>query len=260
MGIFATRARRPADDPGARGELSEEQRQALPPLFEAVGEALASGGGVEAPCEAVGRLLAARGTSLDEALEALARTARAVTGRDPDHAAARAVAVAWSDATLTYLHRLACDDPLTGLASMPHLRGRLADLYRADSDLAVGDLEGRRATRDGHALVMIELVMVEAPSLRGEGDAPSRTDELTGSLVLGQVGATARLVFAGSETIGRVGAARVAVLARRDRLGPRVAVLARMLEDLGPPVRVWIEGLPGTDGAAAALLDELARG
>jgi len=255
VGIFATRARRPADDPGARGELSEEQRQALPPLFEAVGEALASGGGVEAPCEAVGRLLAARGTSLDEALEALARTARAVTGRDPDHAAARAVAVAWSDATLTYLHRLACDDPLTGLASMPHLRGRLADLYRADWDLAVGDLEGRRSTRDVHALVMIE-----APFLRGEGDAPSRTDELTGSLVLGQFGATARLVFAGSETIGRVGAARVAVLARRDRLGPRVAVLARMLEELGPPVRVWIEGLPGTDGAAAALLDELARG
>ncbi|WP_180936831.1 hypothetical protein [Nocardioides ungokensis] len=258
--MFATRARRPADDPGARGELSEEQRQALPPLFEAVGEALASGGGVEAPCEAVGRLLAARGTSLDEALEALARTARAVTGRDPDHAAARAVAVAWSDATLTYLHRLACDDPLTGLASMPHLRGRLADLYRGDwdlavGDLAVGDLGGRRSTRDGHALVMIE-----APSLRGEGDAPSRTDDLTGSLLLGQLGATARLVFAGSETIGRVGATRVAVLARRDRLGPRVAVLTRMLEELGPPVRVWIEGLPGTDGAAAALLDELARG
>jgi len=254
VGIFATRARRPADDPGARGELSEEQRQALPPLFEAVGEALASGGGVEAPCEAVGRLLAARGTSLDEALEALARTARAVTGRDPDHAAARAVAVAWSDATLTYLHRLACDDPLTGLASMPHLRGRLADLYRADWDLAVGDLGGRRSTRDRHALVMIE-----APSLRGEGVAPSRADELTGSLLLGQLGATARLVFAGSETIGRVGAVRVAVLAPRDRLGPRVAVLTRMLEELGPPVRVWIEGLPGTDGAAAALLDELAR-
>lgn len=249
MGIFAMRARRPPDNPEAREELSEAQRQALPPHLEAVGEALASGWGVEAPCEVAGRLLARQGASLEEALEALARTARVVTGGDPDHAAVRALAIAWSDATLAYLHRLSCDDPLTGLSSMPHLRGRIADLYRG---------EGAPA-RDSHALVLVEASSLRATTLAKDDGSRSRSDELAGTLLLGQLGARARTVFGGSETISRVGHARIAVLAGRERLGSRVAVLARMLEEVGPPVRVWIEGLPGSDSAAAGLLDELAR-
>ena len=51
------------------------------------------------------------------------------------------------------------------------------------------------------------------------------------------------------------------VLADRDeRLVRRVDLLMRMLESGTPPgPRVWIEGLPDSDAATAALLDELTR-
>ena len=246
MGIFAMRARRPTDDPGARGELLEVQRQALPPHFEAVGEALASGSGSVDACAVLGRELARSGAGLDEALAGLETTSVLVCGRQPGLADTRALAVAWGDATLAYLHQLSCEDPLTGLASLAHLRGRVADLYR-------GEHHQRVPVPDSHALVLLEAA----------GDPDQRratpTDDLARSLRVGSLGSAARTVFAGSETIGRVGPVRVAVVTGRDRLGPRVGLLRRMLADAGPPVRIWIEGLPGTDGAAGLLLDELAR-
>jgi hypothetical protein len=70
-------------------------------------------------------------------------------------------------------------------------------------------------------------------------------------------------VFAGTETIGRLGPDRIVLLVERnDRLGQRVALLRRMARTLQHTgsARVWIAGLPGTDSVAALLLDELARG
>lgn len=252
MGIFAMRAHRPTDGPEASGELDEMQRQVLPPHFEAVGEALASGSLSPDTCAVAGRDLARAGASLEEVLDGLAATYAVVLGREPGHADARAVAVAWADTTLAWLHQLSCEDPLTGLASLAHVRGRLAELYRSETPQRVPD-------RDSHALVLLE-----APVPRDrEGRRTTRIDDLDRELRVGQLGTTARTVFPGSETIGRVGASRVVVIARRDGLGPRIAVLRRLLgrtpADAGPPVRVWIEGLPGTDAAAAQLLDELAR-
>lgn len=77
-----------------------------------------------------------------------------------------------------------------------------------------------------------------------------------------QLGEAARTVFAGSETIGRLGPDRIVIVVERDeRLGQRVALLRRMARTVhsGQQARVWIEGLPGTDASAALLLDELAR-
>lgn len=246
MGIFAMRARRPTDDPGARGELSEVQRQALPPRFEAVGEALASGSGSVDACAVLGRELAGSGVDLDEALAGLEATSVLVCGRQPGLAEARALAVAWADATLAYLHQLSCEDPLTGLASLAHVRGRLADLYR-------GEVRRRVRVPESHALVVVEAAVRREP---GEHHG---TDHLARALRLSHLGATARTVFPGSETIGLLGPTRLAVIARREGLGPRIALLRRLLPDARPPLRVWIEGLPGTDDAAACLLDELAR-
>ena len=53
---------------------------------------------------------------------------------EPDYAELVAVSVAWSDTTLGYLHRLTCSDPMTGLSTTAHLRGRLAELYRSQVD------------------------------------------------------------------------------------------------------------------------------
>ena len=250
MGIFATRMRQNLRGTGAGRELSDELRLALPPRFEAVGEALASGSGSVDACAVLGQTLAHDGVSLEEALEGLRTTWRLVRGADPGYPDLRAVAVAWGEATLGYLHGLSCEDPLTGLASMAHVRGRLTELYR-------GQLREAVPVRDSHALVVLD-----APLPGAERGHTGRADVLTNAHRVIRLGEVARTVFAGAETVARLGPTRVTVLAGRDRLGKRIALLHRLLTgfDLeGIPVRVWIEGLPDNDPAAAQLLDELTR-
>lgn len=250
MGIFATRMRQThrGSEPGR--ELSEELRLALPPGFEAVGEALASASGSVDACAVVGQTLAHEGAPLEEVLEGLRTTCRLVRGTDPDYADLQAVAVAWGEETLGYLHGLSCQDPLTGLATMAHIRGRFTELYR-------GQFREPVPVRDSHALVVLD-----APLPDTEPGGAGRGDVLTSAHRVIRLGEVARTVFSGTETIARLGATRVVVLTPRDRLGQRIALLYRLLTgfDLeGIAVRVWIEGLPDNDPAAAQLLDELTR-
>jgi len=248
VGRFATRRRRgPTDDPEAGRKLSTELQAALPPRFEAVGEALASGSGTVVACEVAGAALARDGVSLAESLDGLATTARLVRGTEPDHAASRALAIAWSDAMLDYLNDLSCADPLTGLATLAHLRSRVSDVYR-------GQRQHGTPAGDSHALVVLA-----APPWPDA--AAGRDDVLTRAMHVARLGDTARTVFAGPETIGQVAPGRVVVLADRDeRIGRRVGLLRRMLDGSDVPrTRVWIEGLPESDEAAGRLLDELTR-
>lgn len=236
MGKFTTHWRRVAtDDPEAERDLSSVQRAALPPRFEAVGEALASGSGTIVACEVIGGDLARDGRTLAESLDALAVTSRLVLGTEPGFAETRALATAWSDTMLGYLNDLSCDDPLTGLATRHHLRSRISEVYRA-------------GVQEDHTLVV-----VAAP--------PWPDDVLTSAMHDAQIGDTARTVFPGAETIGHVGPGRLVVLADRDeRIGRRVGLLRRMLDGGSPPrIRVWIEGLPAADESAGQLLDELTR-
>jgi hypothetical protein len=249
MGIFATRVRHTVVGPEAAAELSDELRAALPPRFEAVGEALASGPDPVAACGVVGRDLALDGFSLEEALEGLRTSCRLVRGTEPGFDSVRALSVAWSEATLAYLNQLSCEDPLTGLASLAHVRTRLSELYRIRPAGATGD----------HPYVLVVVDFAPAASDSGAGGP---ADVLTHALRASRLGETARTVFAGTETIGSLGSGRIVVIAERnDRLGQRTALLRRMLSarDGHRRVRVWVEGLPGTDRAAAALLDELVR-
>lgn len=248
MGIFAVRARRPLPgDPGAREMLPPDVRLGLPPRFEAVAEALASGSDSVDACGVVGQLLARDCVSLEEALEGLRETWQVLRGADPSYAAVQALLVAWSDTTLGYLNHLSCEDPLTGLASQSHVRTRLTDLYRSHPS---GDVNLT------NALVVCELP--DEAQVGGPG-----VDQLERAMVLARVGDDARTVFAAGETIGRLGAHRVVVVAQRDdRLGRRVRLLRQLLADLptvGTQVRVWIEGLPTSDRGAGLLIDELAR-
>src|SRR3546814_7933681 len=98
--------------------------------------------------------------------------------------------MAWSESTLAYLHQLSCEDPLTGLASLAHIRSRLSELYR-----------GARAADETHALVVLDLP-----------NDPVGGDSFTRAMRLVRLGEVARTVFAGSETIGRSGSHRVVVL------------------------------------------------
>ena len=249
MGIFARRAGAASSTrPEARAaELTQTLLAALPPEFEAVGEALASGSGALAEAYAVlGHRLAVDGISLDEALSGLDTTFRAVLGTAPTFDDSRALSVAWSESILGYLHRLSCEDPVTGLATMAHLQSRLAELYRAQA--AHGPVS------DSHALVVLDV----RPATTGETVGPV---VLTEDLGVARAAEAIRTAFAGQETIGRLTRHRLTVLAPRDeRLGQRVALLRRLLTRTEPAaVRVWIEGLPRTPDAAAATLSELAR-
>lgn len=258
--MFALRSRsRPLSQPEAGADWPDHVRTGLPPRFEAVAEALASGSGplagyVESACSEAGTQMAKDGASLEETLEALVKTFQLLRGTEPSYAALRALSVAWSEASMVYLHQLACEDPMTGLSSLAHLRTRLSELYR-------GELRGSGRVRDTHALVVAEL---PSPPHDEPPDSVRAKHVLTRAMQLADLGEAARTVFAGTETIGRLGPDRIAVLADRDdRLGQRVALLRRMartLQTTDQQARVWIEGLPGTDPVAGLLLDELARG
>lgn len=214
-----------------RADLPPGLVDALPPMFNVIAEAIASGAPVTDACDVVGRDLAALGVSLDEALRDLRTTTQLSTRRDPSFDETHALSLGWSEATLGYLHGLSCVDPLTGLATQAHLREAIASLYR-DGD------PGSRA-----------LVVLDSPE-RGAAMSSART-----MTILGQ---QARSVFAGDETISQVGNGRIVVLTDRTAgLGDRVALLRRMVGDNARGV--WIEGLPTTEGSAAFLLVELAR-
>jgi hypothetical protein len=247
MGLFTTTSRRSSTTGGKSQELSERLRKKLPARFEAVGEALSAGSEAHAACAVVGRDLARDGVDLGEALHGLRSTYALVVGREPDFEATSALGVAWSDETLGYLHEVSCENPLTGLATLAHVRGRLAEIHRG------AEARGR-AGEPTHALVVVDV-----PLLVG-GDHEAR---LGGALVMAQVAHQVRMVFGGEESIGEASPSRLLVIAERtEDLGNRVATLREYLASVTPAevaVRIWIEGLPAGAAATSTLLDELAR-
>lgn len=249
MAIFTAFGRRrpvPAEEPGR--DLPEDVRHSLPPRFEAVGEALVSATDTGPACAVVGRDVARDGASLHEALDGLRTTYGLVAGTEPDVAAVEALSVAWGEATLEFLHGLSCDDPLTGMASLAHLRSRLDEHYRE------ADLIGRPLS-ESHCLVVVAMT---ARDLRRRAE-----HQFTRALHLVQVAECMRATFPGAHTLTRLSADRAALLTRRgDRLGPATAMLRDLLDELdlgNTRVRVWIEGLPARHESARCLLDELAR-
>lgn len=239
-------SRRRAVESVPERRLTELERQRVPLGYEAVAEALVAGRSPVAASAVVGRDQAQDGVSLGETLSGLAAAYAAVRAGVPDFAAAEAMSVAWGEATLEFLSDVTCEDPLTGLASAPHLRARLSEVYRG------AELD-QTSVRRTHALVVVD---VPRPRLDVSGDRP-----FSQALGLAAVAETARAVFAGEETVARLGPDRIAVLTRRtDALGADVAAVRAKLGRLGLPAepRVWIEGLPGRRELATRLLSELA--
>ncbi len=255
-GSLTSFARRRSVQPVPLSELSDRERRLLPAGFDAVGEALRCGTTPVAACAVVGRALARDGASLGEALSGLSATYAALGDAAPDFEATEALCVAWSEATLDFLHDVSCEDPLTGLASLPHVRTRLTELYR-EAEL------GGPAVDLSHALVVVEVPPARA--LRSVPLHPGREDPgspFERALRLASVAEALRVVFAGEETLARVGTHRIVVLARRTpELGETLSVLRDMFADLDLPTecRLWIEGLPAQDDLGGRLLSELAR-
>ncbi len=254
MGIFATLARR-----GAHAEVRADADRGvnvlrLPPRFTAVGERLAAGHDASSACALVGRETARDGADLGEALDGLRATYARVQGGEPDFRALRALCLAWSEETLGYLHQLSCEDPLTGLASLAHVRARLSEVYRGAEQVG-------RSTNTSHALVVVDLPLLAARQLSG-GES-SVVAGFESALWLARLAEMVRMVFPGEETIAQASPSRLVVVTERgDLLARRVGLLRGLVEELGPwgeRARVWVEGLPPSDDGAGILLDEIAR-
>lgn len=223
-----------------------QESESVPGGFQAVAEALQSGTSPVEACVVAGRALAWDGVSLGEALAGLRATCAVVGDDPPGLDTVEALSVAWSEATLEFLHDVSCEDPLTGLASLPHLRTRLAEVYREAERTA-------RPVKGSHALFVVDVGGGTG------GDAP--TDTFSRALRLAAVADALRTVFSGEETIARAGAHRVVALVRRTpELGESVVVTRAMLADLGMAgARTWIEGLPANAELGVRVLSELAR-
>jgi hypothetical protein len=239
MSPFTARTRRTAP---------QSRRDLVPAGFEPLFDALDDGGSLLGVVEEIGRSAAAEGIALDDVLANIAVTYQ-VIGEivdEPPFEVVRAVAGAWADSSLRFLHSVSCEDPQTGHASLAHMRTRMSEVYR-DTD--------RRGIvpTSSHALLVVQLHWPDT--------ATTTFDRL---LRLIDVAEILRSVYAGDEVVGQLTASRAAVLVRRDdTIGQSVSSLLGLLQEweqrTGVVTRLWIEGLPATQLAGEALLDELAR-
>lgn len=234
----------------------------LPRGFQPLADALVYAGDVEACAIEIGRDLATDGIPLGQMLDDLEATYLAVDAGAPPYDVVRALCVAWNEVSLRYLHGLSCEDPLTGLASLPHLRSRLDELQR-EAERRGGCLSS------GYALVVVK-VCAAVPVLPRRAAPATTAESLSARFSVGlrmvEVAEALRTVFSGGETLARVGGYQAVALVPRDTaLGSSVASLRHLLTassveaDVRGVPRVWIESLPTGRELTAALLDELAR-
>lgn len=210
--------------------------------FAAIAERAEAGEDATVACSLVGCASAREGVDLGAALDELVATTERAAGRAPRVAEMRALAVAWSEESLSYLHGHSCEDPITGMPGPRHMRARLNEVYRG----AISRNEDPART--------LALVVVETP-------IPAMPDPFNHALWWVRLSEAVRSVFCGEETMCTVGHDRLAVLVHRDaELGSRVAALRLNLADVLPDGhRVWIEGLPRLVEGAVFTLDELLR-
>ena len=185
----------------------------------------------------VGASAASLGVPLHEVFD---RVERAFDGLEPSFAMVRGVAVAWVETSQLLHVEASCEDPLTQLSSLAHLRTRLDGLYRAAvrSDMTVSDAYG---------LVVVELPRARLNSLESTLDAV----DVSGAL---------RTVFPGDEVIAQLSPRRFCVIGERKRLDQPtlnlVTVLLRRTFE-SPPPRVWLELLPPNAADVTWVLDAL---
>ena len=262
MVLFAhlTRRRDDAESTSAP-RLPRPRTRAIPRGFEPLADALVHRGDLEACAIEVGRDQATDGVPLDQIFDDLEKTCLAVGAGPPSYDVVRALSLAWNEVSLQYLHGLSCEDPLTGLASLPHLRSRIDELYRAAE-------RGGDYPSSDYALVIVELGARASAGRRSPTGSAAESVSARFSTVLrmAEVAEALRTVFSGGETLGRIAGHRVAALVPRDAaLGASVEALRQLLvswaggDTVREAPRVWIESLPSGGELTSALLDELAR-
>jgi hypothetical protein len=149
-----------------------------------------------------------------------------------------AAAEGWAEECAWQLTQDGCEDPLSGLATVPYLRTRLAEVYREAG-------QDGNSPAETHRLLVVGL--------------PRRPDPWRRLAVPILIGRDLRAAFPGGETLSlaRAGPAIALVAARHD-LPLRYARLRRNIQaTFGTQTRMT--PLPGRLPEALRLVDELAR-
>jgi hypothetical protein len=205
-----------------------------------------------AACAGLGRSRARAGVGIAETIDDLValfavlggdageRTGVPSEGQhwDPALRLVGAIAEGWAEESVSQFARSGCEDPLSGMATLPYLRTRLAEVYREAEQRGTSPAET-------HRLLVVGL--------------PRRPDPWRRLALPILVGRDLRAAFPGGETLSlaKPGPAIALVPARRD-LPLRYARLRRNIQAaFGTQIRMT--PLPGRLTEALRLLDELAR-
>lgn len=205
-----------------------------------------------AACAGLGRSRARAGVGIAETIDDLValfavlggdageRTGVPSEGQhwDPALRLVGAIAEGWAEESVSQFARGGCEDPLSGMATLPYLRTRLAEVYREAEQRGTSPAET-------HRLLVVGL--------------PRRPDPWRRLALPILIGRDLRAAFPGGETLSlaKPGPAIALVPARRD-LPLRYARLRRNIQAaFGTQIRMT--PLPGRLTEALRLVDELAR-
>jgi hypothetical protein len=213
------------------------------PAVEATATAVLEGADPGPALARLGEARAQAGVGVTEALGEVEALFAATHGGEPPYRAVRAYVEGYGDALLGIVTPNDCEDPLTGLATMPYLRTRVTEEYR-------------EAARDGTPVTHRAAFVVVDTSADDRGG-------LLPAVGMIEVAQAMRTVFSGGETCAVISRrCCVALVPRRHELARSVQLLHEVLSARSsrlPNARSWVEGLPPRESGAAALLTELAR-
>jgi hypothetical protein len=209
--------------------------------------ACGDGGALTRACVRLGRSRAKAGIGIAETIGDLGALFEVLDGpgqpnSGPPLTLVCSVAEGWAEEGMAQLSRGGCEDPLSGLTTVPYLRTRLAEVYRE------ADQHGS-SPADTHRLLVVSL--------------PRRPDPWDRMALAILVGHELRTVFPGGETLclarrnGITGSGpAIALVRERADLPMRYAKLRRRIQEtFGAQIRMT--RLPGGLAEALRLVDEL---
>jgi hypothetical protein len=207
------------------------------PAVDTVAAAARAGADLTGPLRMLGESRGHAGAGVAETLDDLGALL-AVLGRAvPPLGLVKPVAEGWAEAGLASMTGATCEDPLTGLVTMPYLRTRLGEVYREA-------LRDGTCPADNHRLLIIALAGSASPWQR------------MARVIL--IGHELRTAFPGGETLALAGRNHLVALGRARRVaGLRAAGLGQMLADTHG-ARVRVLRLPARYEEASRLLNGLA--
>jgi hypothetical protein len=209
--------------------------------------ACGDGGALTLACVRLGRSRAKAGIGIAETIGDLGALFEVLDGpgqpnSGPPLTLVCSVAEGWAEEGMAQLSRGGCEDPLSGLATVPYLRTRLAEVYREAGQRG-------RSPASTHRLLVVSL--------------PRRPDPWDRMALAILVGHDLRTAFPGGETLclarrnGLTGSGpAIALVRERADLPMRYAKLRRRIQDTFG-AQIQMTRLPDALAGALRIVDEL---